>query len=97
MAPRHLGGAVGLLIAGNTIGGLAGRLVATAVADVAGWRVGLLAVGLLSLACTAAFRLLLPPQVTPAAPPVRLRALGGQVVRHLRNPGLARLLGSRSC
>ena len=93
VAPRHLGGAVGLLIAGNTIGGLSGRLVATAVADVAGWRVGLLAVGLLSLACTAAFRLLLPPPVAPAAPPVRLRALGGQVVRHLRDPGLACLFG----
>ena len=93
VAPRHLGGAVGLLIAGNTIGGLSGRLVASAVADVAGWRVGLLAVGLLSLACTAAFRLLLPPPVAPAAPPVRLRALGGQVVRHLRDPGLACLFG----
>jgi YNFM family putative membrane transporter len=93
VAPRHLGGAVGLLIAGNTIGGLSGRLVATGVADVAGWRVGLLAVGLLSLVCTAAFRLLLPPPVAPAAPPVRLRALGGQVVRHLRDPGLARLFG----
>ena len=84
---------MGLLIAGNTIGGLAGRLVASAVADVAGWRIGLLAVGLLSLACTAAFRLLLPPPVAPAAPPVRLRALGGQVVRHLRDPGLACLFG----
>ena len=93
VAPRHLGGAVGLLIAGNTIGGLSGRLVASAVADVAGWRVGLLAVGLLSLLCTAAFRLLLPPPVAPAAPPVRLRELGGQVRRHLRDPGLACLFG----
>ena len=67
--------------------------MASAVADVAGWRIGLLAVGLLSLACTAAFRLLLPPPVAPAAPPVRLRALGGQVVRHLRDPGLACLFG----
>src|SRR3954447_22428997 len=91
VAPRHLGGAVGLLIAGNTIGGLSGRLVGTGVAAVAGGRVGLLAVGLLSLVCTAAFRLLLPPPVAPTAPPVRLRALGGQVVRHLRDARLARL------
>ena len=69
VAPRHLGGAVGLLIAGNTIGGLSGRLVASGVADVAGWRVALLAVGLLSLVCTAAFRLLLPPpRPTPHGP-----------------------------
>jgi MFS transporter, YNFM family, putative membrane transport protein len=89
VAPRHLGGAVGLLIAGNTVGGLSGRLVASGVADVAGWRVALLAVGLVSLACTAAFRLALPPPRAEAAAPVRLRELGGQVVTHLRDPGLA--------
>jgi len=93
VAPRHLGGAVGLLIAGNTIGGLSGRLVASGVADVAGWRVALLAVGLLSLVCTAAFRLLLPPPRADAAQAVRLRDLGGQIGRHLRDPGLACLFG----
>ncbi|GAA2847549.1 MFS transporter [Pseudonocardia halophobica] len=93
VAPRHLGGAVGLLIAGNTIGGLSGRLIATAVADVAGWRLALLAVGLVSLACTVAFRLLLPPSVAPAAPRVRLGELGGPILRHLRDPGLLCLFG----
>jgi YNFM family putative membrane transporter len=93
VAARHLGGAVGLLIAGNTIGGLSGRLIATAVADVAGWRLALLAVGLVSLACTVAFRLLLPPSVAPAAPRVRVRELGAPILRHLRDPGLLCLFG----
>lgn len=88
IAPRWLGGAVGLLIAGNTIGGLSGRLVAGAIADVAGWRVALAVIGVLSLACTVAFRVLLPPPVAPAAPRVRLRDLGAPVLRHLRDPGL---------
>jgi MFS transporter, YNFM family, putative membrane transport protein len=88
VAPRHLGGAMGLLIAGNTIGGLSGRLIATAVADVAGWRVALLVVGLVSLACTVAFRVLLPPPVAPPAPARR-----PNLALHLRDPGLRCLFG----
>ena len=93
VAPRHLGGAVGLLIAGNTIGGLSGRLVAAAVADLAGWRAGLAAVGVLSLACTLAFRLLLPPRRTADVPRVRLRSLGAPLRRHAADPALLRLFG----
>lgn len=89
VSPRFLGAAVGLLIAGNTVGGLSGRLVAGAVADVAGWRVGLAVVGGLSLLCTVAFRLLLPPAVTPDPPRLRELALGV----HLRDPGLRALFG----
>jgi YNFM family putative membrane transporter len=93
VAPRHLGGAVGLLIAGNTVGGLMGRLVAGAVADLGGWRAGLAAVGVLSLGCTLAFRLLLPPQLTDDVPRTRLRDLGGPLRRHLADPALLRLFG----
>jgi YNFM family putative membrane transporter len=93
VAPRWLGGAVGLLIAGNTIGGLSGRLIAGTVAEFGGWRAGLAAVGLVSLACTVAFRLLLPPTVGGQAPRVRLRDLGGSVRLHLRDPGLHCLFG----
>ncbi|MHA6784336.1 MFS transporter [Pseudonocardia saturnea] len=91
VSPRFLGGAVGLLIAGNTMGGLSGRLIAGAVADVAGWRVALAVIGGLSLACTVAFRLLLPPTVTPDPPAVRLRDIA--VATHLRDPGLRSLFG----
>jgi YNFM family putative membrane transporter len=93
VAPRWLGGAVGLLIAGNTIGGLSGRLVAGAVADVAGWRVALAVIGGLSLLCTVAFRLLLPPALAPAPPRVRLRELGGPLGAQLADPGLRCLFG----
>ena len=93
VAPRWLGGAVGLLIAGNTLGGLSGRLVASLVADVAGWRVGLGVIGLLSLGCMVAFRALLPPPLAPDAPRVRLRELGSPLLTHLRDPGLLCLFG----
>lgn len=93
VAPRHLGGAVGLLIAGNTLGGLSGRLIATWVAELGGWRAGLAAVGAVSVAATVAFRLLLPPPTAPAAPRTRLRDLGGPLRRHLADPGLLCLFG----
>lgn len=93
VAPRWLGGAVGLLIAGNTIGGLSGRLVAGAVADMAGWRVALAVIGGLSLLCTVAFRLLLPAAAAPAPPRVRLRELGGPLRAQLGDPGLRCLFG----
>jgi YNFM family putative membrane transporter len=93
VAARWLGGAVGLLIAGNTIGGLSGRLVAGAVAELGGWRAGLAAVGVVSLACTVAFRALLPPSIGVPAAPVRLRDLGPPLRVHLRDPGLRCLFG----
>jgi predicted MFS family arabinose efflux permease len=64
VAPDAVGGAMGLFVAGNTVGGLSGRLLSSAVADVAGWRAGLAAVGVLALVCVVAFRLLLPPPTT---------------------------------
>ncbi|MBW0114914.1 MFS transporter [Pseudonocardia abyssalis] len=93
VAPRWLGGAVGLLIAGNTIGGLSGRLVAGFVAEFGGWRAGMAAVGVVSLAATVAFRALLPPSVGVQAAPVRLRDLGAPLRVHLRDPGLRSLFG----
>lgn len=90
--PRDAGGAVGLLVAGNTLGGLSGRVVSSAVADVAGWRGGMAAVGLLALVCLTAFwRLLPPPPPGPRAPgPAGARP---HVRCHLRDPGLLRLFG----
>jgi len=93
VAPRWLGSAIGLLIAGNTLGGLSGRLIAGAVADVAGWRIGLGVIGVLSIICTVAFRLLLPPALTEAPPRVRFRELGPLTRVHLRDPGLLCLFG----
>jgi YNFM family putative membrane transporter len=91
--PRWLGGAVGMLIAGNTLGGMSGRLIAGLVADLGGWRAGLFVIGLVSMLCTVAFRLLLPPSVAPDPPKVRVRELGGPIRRHLRDPGLLCLFG----
>jgi len=56
-----VGAAMGLYIAGSAIGGMGGRLVASLVADLAGWHWALGSVGLAGLAMAEAFRRLAPP------------------------------------
>jgi MFS transporter, YNFM family, putative membrane transport protein len=88
--PGAVGRAMGLYVAGNTVGGLSGRLLASSVADVAGWRAGLAAVGVVALACVVAFRALLPPPTAGRAvtgPGVLL----GHLRTHLGDPGVRRL------
>lgn len=88
VTPDAVGGAMGLFVAGNTVGGLSGRLLSSAVADVAGWRAGLAAVGVLALACVVAFRLLLPP---PTVVPAPRQDRQSHFRLHLRDPGVRRL------
>jgi YNFM family putative membrane transporter len=61
--PSGLGSAMGLYVAGNSLGGVGGRLITAAVADATSWRwgVGLLAAA--ALVVTVAFWRLLPEPV----------------------------------
>ena len=85
-----VGGAMGLYVAGNTVGGLSGRLISSAVADVAGWRAGLAAVGAVALLCVVVFRLLLPPPLA-TAPQAATGGMRTHLLLHLRDPGVRRL------
>ncbi|KOV37487.1 membrane protein [Streptomyces sp. XY431] len=89
--PSALASAMGLYVAGNSIGGMGGRLLSGWVAAGLGWRWGLAASAALALLAVLAFRLLIPAarHFTPA--PVDARALARTVGRHLRNPLLLRL------
>ncbi|MCC3652087.1 MFS transporter [Streptomyces sp. S07_1.15] len=88
---KALVGAVGLFVAGNSIGGMSGRIVTGWVAQLWGWRAALGAIALLAVVCTAVFRLLVPraAHFTPvkAGPRALLRTVGG----HLSDPLLCRL------
>jgi YNFM family putative membrane transporter len=53
--PASIGGAMGLYIAGAAIGGMAGRLGASIICDLFGWRIALASVGLSGLIGVAAF------------------------------------------
>ncbi|WP_059013074.1 MFS transporter [Streptomyces specialis] len=86
-------GAIGLFIAGNSVGGMSGRVLTGWVAEGAGWRAALGAVAVLALLSSLVFRALLPParNFTPASlqPRVVLRTVAG----HLSRPLLLRLYG----
>lgn len=56
-----VGHAMGLYIAGSALGGMGGRLAASLLADIAGWRWALAGVGAIGLAMGEAFRRLAPP------------------------------------
>jgi len=88
--PGAVGAAMGLFVAGNTVGGLSGRLLASAASDLAGWRAGFAVVGVLALVCVAAFRLLLPAATAPPAPVAR-GLVASHLASHLRDPGLRAL------
>lgn len=75
--PESAGYANGLYVAGTAFGGMLGRLLSAAVTDLAGWRLGMLSVAVLSAAAAVAFVRCLPPATAPARPaasPPRLRA-----------------------
>ncbi|MGV1759172.1 MFS transporter [Rhizobium sp. A22-96] len=59
--PRGLGGAMGLYIAGNAFGGMAGRVVTGTIAEFFSWRPALAAIGILGLIAATGFLYLLPP------------------------------------
>ncbi|MBY8883951.1 MFS transporter [Streptomyces sp. PTM05] len=83
--------AIGLYVAGNSIGGMCSRVIAGFVTQVAGWRVALGVLGVLSLACAVAFVLLAPKARHFRPAPISPRALARTVGGHLGNPLLVRL------
>src|SRR3954469_24068932 len=89
--------AAGLYIGGTALGGMTGRLVAGAVADVADWRWALAAIAAIGLLCALAVRLLLPPSRNFVAAPARVGVLAGMARRAVSDPGLLALYAVGAC
>ncbi|WP_371535794.1 MFS transporter [Streptomyces sp. NBC_01023] len=89
--PKALVAAIGLFVAGNSIGGMSGRILAGWAAQAWGWRAALGAIGLMSVICAVVFRLMLPRARNFTAVPLDPRALGRTVATHLGDPLLRRL------
>jgi YNFM family putative membrane transporter len=90
---ESLGFSMGLFIAGNGFGGMCGRLIASFVNDVAGWRWALGTVGVLALACSVVFSLTVLPSAQFRPRPLRFGALAGSIARACTDTGLLRLYG----
>ncbi|MFG2135610.1 MFS transporter [Streptomyces sp. NPDC048650] len=90
---KALVAAIGLFVAGNSIGGMSGRIVTGWVAQAWGWRAALGAVGVMAVVCAVAFRLLVPKARHFAPRAVGPRALARTLGGHLANPLLRRLYG----
>ncbi|MGC5411117.1 MFS transporter, partial [Streptomyces sp. DT225] len=58
--PKALVAAIGLFVAGNSIGGMSGRILTGWIAQLWGWRAALGAVGLLAVACAVVFHFMIP-------------------------------------
>ncbi len=92
VSPRNAAAAAGAYVAGTTLGGLFGRLLAGPVADVAGWRMGTLTVSLCAAAAAAAFLVLAPKPL--GFVPSRAEGFGavlGKLLPQLRNAKLMAL------
>ncbi|MEW2508172.1 MFS transporter [Amycolatopsis sp. NPDC047767] len=88
---RSLGTAMGLYIAGNGIGGLAGRVIASLVLDVSDWRWALGSVGVVALGCAVLFRISVMPSAFFEPSPPRVRHLAAAIGRSFTDSGLVRL------
>ncbi|MFC7217340.1 MFS transporter [Streptomyces polyrhachis] len=88
---RAVIGAIGLFVAGNSIGGMSGRILTGWSAQLWGWRASLLAVALLAVLCAALYRALIPRARHFRAGPVAARELAATVRGHLADGLLCRL------
>jgi YNFM family putative membrane transporter len=88
MHPSGVGSAMGLYVAGNSLGGVSGRLLTAAVADLASWRVAMAVLSGAALLVALAFWRLLPE---PVAEPSG-RGGGAAVLTVARRPEVLALL-----
>ncbi len=82
-----VGLSMGLFIAGNTLGGMGGRLAAASISEFWGWRWAMGAIGAFSLVCALGFAFALPRE-RRTEPKAELMAIGPAIRMHLADPGL---------
>ncbi len=88
MDSKAIGLSMGLLVGGNALGGMSGRLISGVMADHVGWRIGLATIGVLALAAAVAFWRWLPPSRSFVAHRMAWREVPGSFSHHFRDAGL---------
>ena len=88
---RALGVAVGFTIAGNSIGGMGGRLIVSVLLDFANWRVAMGTIGCFCLICAVTLWWTLPRERFFKKIKPSWKSALETYARHLRDPGLVML------
>ncbi|GJE09386.1 MULTISPECIES: MFS transporter [Methylobacterium] len=88
MDSRAIGLSMGLLVGGNALGGMSGRLISGVMADHLGWRIGLATIGVLALTAATAFWRWLPPARNFVPRRMAWREVPGSFGHHFRDAGL---------
>ncbi|WP_027856750.1 MFS transporter [Marinobacterium jannaschii] len=83
---RALSVAVGLYIAGNSLGGIGGRLIGGFVGDWLGWAAAFEVMAVVSLICLVVFYGLLPDSAHFKPSPLQPRKMAADMLTHLKNP-----------
>ena len=89
--PSHLGTAIGVYVAGNTLGGIAGRLVPGLAEETLSWRGALGLLGALALVAAVLFDRLLPAARRPPRVPSGPRGHAGSLRVVLEDRAVLRL------
>ena len=85
---RSLGIAMGIYISGNSIGGMAGRIITGSITDLFSWRIAMGTIGIISLILSIWFWFHLPNSRYFAPKPLKLKILSKSLVGHLKDPAL---------
>lgn len=88
ISPRAIGSAMGLYIAGNACGGMAGRILTAWLAELFSWRLAVTGIAAIGLLASLLFLVLLPASRNFQRRPLHLWQLSASLFDHLRNPGL---------
>lgn len=88
---KSLGVAMGLYISGNSVGGMAGRIIIGMLTSWISWRFAIGTIGVLSLFCSAIFVWALPASRNFVKRPLMLTTLFSSLIHHLHDRGLVYL------
>jgi len=85
---KSLGMAMGLYISGNSIGGMAGRIIIGTITDFFNWRAALACIGILGLMFSILFLIKLPESKNFTPRKFEVSKLLKSMINHIKNPRL---------
>lgn len=91
--PKSLGSAMGLYVSGTTVGGMFGRIATGVITDPFSWRVALVVIGIISLACSIYFWLGLPASAGFQRRPFSIKKTAQSFIQHLKVPSMLCVFG----